>query len=635
MSQLSINNTPVTTNLPLQVLENAPQPILIEGASRDLFALLKTKRYVATATCVLEHIIMTPDLTPDEKRFWLLIDHLANIELNSPNRSGKRQIRRSISSLATMLGISRRTVLRFQKSLVNKGYLIVEKGGIDKKNRKQRNLLTPILPEWVFIKLDADNPNKHGLELLGPWESPEKKRAYLDNAKLFVRINFNMLQGVLSHSNLNSVSTLMWMCFYIRSYINQQKNNDFIFHETVSELAAKFPFSENAIRKAIKQLASEHFISYEEFKRDSDDSFRKEKRILIIGALLPNDLMNEIQSTPNRKSSKTIEAVAKSSEQDSGASSVKQSKFSSHHQTHLDHHQPTQMSLHSNKYPSTNHFDNKHDGDSQGESLEVGVEISTESQDSSIVIDEKTKEDVSTQAQTIIEGILDYQEKCKEAQMDEALVLQMYSQRLSANDKDILTTEATKVYGKVEDMLEAREQEKTPSKQTFKEFLTSNLLPYELFLYFEFLKESSKILNRTASTRAISKSQQAPIKSINGQDFVQALHAKNSATLGSNAVKHVENYLKKLYENGDIQGEARQKSLERLIVEVTLFVATWQPDKLFKEARDKRLFQLTIVGNKLREGTWFTPPAYLEADRAQINFNLLAEKQRYSGECLH
>ena len=602
---------------------------------RNLLSVIEYKRYVASASCVLEHIEFTSDLTPDEKKFWLVIDQLANIELNSPNRSGKRQIRRSIAALATMLGISKRTVLRFQKSLADKGYLVVEKGGIDKKNRKQRNLLIPVLPESVFIKLDMDNPNRHGVELLGPWESSEKKRAYLDNAKLFVRINFTMLQGVLSHSNLNSVSALLWVYFYIRSYISQQKNKDFIFYETVPELAEKLPFSENAIRKAIKQLAGEQFISYEEFKRDSDDSYRKEKRILIIAALLPNDLMAEIQSTPNRQSSKTIEISANTSEQDSATDSTKQPKFSDHHQTHLDHHKPTSMSPHSNKDLSTNRFVSRHDGEGDVNGVEEGAEIATKSQDSSIVIDEKTKEDVSTQAQTIIEDILDYQEKCKEAQMDEALVLQMYSQRLSANDKDVLTTEAVKVYGKVEDMLEAREQEKTPSKQTFKEFLSSSLLPYELFLYTEFLKESSKILNSTAAISTEPKSEQEPTKPINSHNFVQVLHAKNSATLGSNAVKHVENYLKKLHENGDIQGEARQKSLERLIVEVTLFVATWQPEKSFKDSREKRLFQLTIVGNKLREGTWFTPPAYLEADRAQINFNLLAEKQLHASEQLH
>ena len=85
MSQLSINNAPVAINLPLQVLKDASQPISLEGSSRDLFALLKTKRYVATATCVLEHIVMTPDLTPDEKRFWLVLSNLASIELNSLN----------------------------------------------------------------------------------------------------------------------------------------------------------------------------------------------------------------------------------------------------------------------------------------------------------------------------------------------------------------------------------------------------------------------------------------------------------------------------------------------------------------------------------------------------------------------
>ena len=51
-------------------------------------------------------------------------------------------------------------------------------------------------------------------------------------------------------------------------------------------------------------------------------------------------------------------------------------------------------------------------------------------------------------------------------------------------------------------------------------------------------------------------------------------------------------------------------------------------NKIFIDKRDKRSFQLTTAGNKLREGMWVTPQQYLGADRVQIDFNIKQEQAK-------
>ena len=87
-------------------------------------SLTETKSYTPITGCVLEHVITTPNLTNCEKLYYLLADSLALI---SKNKGYSRYCALPSEDWADRLGCSRSLVFTTQRSLVKKGYFIINK----------------------------------------------------------------------------------------------------------------------------------------------------------------------------------------------------------------------------------------------------------------------------------------------------------------------------------------------------------------------------------------------------------------------------------------------------------------------------------------------------------------------------
>ena len=105
-------------------------------------SITETKSYTPITGCVLEHVLTTTNLTNCEKLYYLLADSLSLI---SKNKGYGRFCALPSEDWAEYLGCSRSLVFTMQRSLVKKGYFIINKD-FDEIGRNNRNLITPTLP---------------------------------------------------------------------------------------------------------------------------------------------------------------------------------------------------------------------------------------------------------------------------------------------------------------------------------------------------------------------------------------------------------------------------------------------------------------------------------------------------------
>ena len=122
------------------------------------YSLTETKSYTPITGCVLEHIIVTTNLTKCEKLYYLLADSLSII---SKNKGYGRYCALPSEDWAKRLGCSRSLVFTMQRSLVKKGYFIINKD-FDEIGRNNRNLITPTLPTEIFNHLNEKYPDRLG-----------------------------------------------------------------------------------------------------------------------------------------------------------------------------------------------------------------------------------------------------------------------------------------------------------------------------------------------------------------------------------------------------------------------------------------------------------------------------------------
>lgn len=315
-------------NLNLPVIESSTCINIIQVVSTVFQTLTQTKPYIPISGCVLEHILTTTNLTNCEKLYYILADSLALI---SKNRSNFRSYALPSEDWAASLGCSRSLVFTMQRSLVEKGYFIINKEW-DEIGRNKRNLITPTLPISVFNNLNEKFPDRAGSH--APYNPlSECKRSYLDRTKLFIKFNYDLLKIVTSNENLNPKQKIIWLSFYKRCYKNYMLqgregcdvskysyNNDsnFSFISSYRKLADLYSCNIKHLSKSIRALEELGFIKTQNIyikKRfsDSDDytiQERQDQSLWKITLSLPDDCILKLKKVKNRSNLKLNDSAA-------------------------------------------------------------------------------------------------------------------------------------------------------------------------------------------------------------------------------------------------------------------------------------------------------------------------------------
>lgn len=269
----------------------------------DLIYCENRKPYIILTNSLFCHIINTASLNNLEKLYYLLTDLYAHL---GKKIEGLREAEKSGREWAKLLGCSEEWVFQMQKKLETSGYFhIIRKK--DEDNQNEKNIIIPTIPDEIFTKLSKE-PNRIGQEHLVFTEDNHEgnKRSFLDNTKLFIKINLQMFKLLLSDPSLSSLQKLIWLYCFTRSYISYADsygNGTRNFITTYQELAAVFSCKENTISTAINNLSLLGYINKKQFRiqNPGKTSRRKKKSCWEIAALFPQDKMKILLQQPDRQ----------------------------------------------------------------------------------------------------------------------------------------------------------------------------------------------------------------------------------------------------------------------------------------------------------------------------------------------
>ncbi len=274
--------------------------------------LNKTKSYSAIASCVLEHIITTENLSELEKLYYIYLDLKANYNLA---KKCKRNAAIAAALSAKQLNMNTCTIFRLQTSLANKGYLNIQKS----KRIYDPNVFTPTLPKSVFESLvnQASRVNP------GAIKSTDCFRSYLDSDKMFIPLNYQQINYLINTKALTKLQKLIWLFFYVSSFIAKQSSAKKRATTTQAELCQTFKCSQPTISKALINLNKFGFINKVRYdvKSDINDESYSTKSVFFIEALFPLDAMTDLlaKQEDRKKTTHNIEQINHNSLQNSEA----------------------------------------------------------------------------------------------------------------------------------------------------------------------------------------------------------------------------------------------------------------------------------------------------------------------------
>ena len=132
------------------------------------------------------------------------------------------------------------------------------------------------------------------------------KRSHLDNSKLFVSFNLQMIKLLLLDASISSFQKLVWMYAFCRSYtsyIDSEGEGSRNFITTYQELALLFNCSEKTISTAINTLANNGYLAKKQFyiKKEGSTGRRKKKSCWELSALFPQEQMEVLLKQPDRQ----------------------------------------------------------------------------------------------------------------------------------------------------------------------------------------------------------------------------------------------------------------------------------------------------------------------------------------------
>ena len=280
--------------------------------------LFTSKSYIPIAGCVFEYILDTSDLSSLEKLFYITADSLSLINSNSGKQ---RSVALSSQKWASRLNCSKSLVFKLQQSLSEKGYFILVKDR-NKYGQNKINLIIPTLPQEVFDRLYAlpDRIYQQHLPYDPSIKKEEYKRTYLDQIKLFIKLNYQLLSIIAASCDLTPLQKTIWLDFYVKCYKNHmssnQENAEFSLKISYLELASKCGCNRSFLSKAINGLETLGFITKNQFytRKEKSDQERQDKSLWQVTLCLPNIYEQELRNSPDRfKSANSLVITASGS----------------------------------------------------------------------------------------------------------------------------------------------------------------------------------------------------------------------------------------------------------------------------------------------------------------------------------
>ena len=270
----------------------------------DMIYLHDRKSYLSIPSSVINYLLFfSKNISFLEKLYYFLADLYAKL---NESMNSLRETEKSALQWANLLGCSEGYIFKMQKNLEDAGYFNIIRE-IDQDNQNEKNIIIPTLPEDVFQELDQE-PNRKGAEHLVAKQEPHQgyKRSHLDNSKMFISFNLQMIKLLLTDPSLSSFQKLFWLHAFCRSHIshidlNGEGTRNFITN--YQELALLFNCSEKNISNAINVLEKNGYLAKKQFyiKKEGSIGRRKKKSCWELSALFPKEQMEVLLKQSDRQ----------------------------------------------------------------------------------------------------------------------------------------------------------------------------------------------------------------------------------------------------------------------------------------------------------------------------------------------
>ena len=652
LSLFESNSQPFTVNNHLSFkFNNHTNPKLTR-----ILSLTEMKSYTPITGCVLEHIITTTNLTNCEKLFYLLGDSLS---LVNKNKGKSRSCALPSEDWAERLGCSRSLVFTMQRSLVKKGYFIINKD-FDEIGRNKRNLITPTLPASVFNHLNEKSPDRVGDH--NPYNYfVECKRSYLDRTKLFIKLNYDILKLISSNEYTNPRQKILWLGFYTRCYktfmlqnreggegskYSYNGDSSFSFISSYRELADMYSCNTKHLSKSIRALEKLGFIKAQNIyirKRCSDNSDnrlqeRQNRSLWKITLSLPESCILELEKVKNRSNLKlkNIKDGLAAIENTLDPKLIEDCLILGGIKFNLNLEQSTllksliESGINDNGLEGTNVNSNGILDIIPPMPHAPCAELHTQS-----YIDSVMEELDASDAQNIV-GV--------ESKSEESTELE-YIDFSSDNSKTLLTSSSiesshTEVFANVDKKSDGIKSDPHVAKSGLllnKDFLLkikdikSNLGATPKVLFNNFLKRFSKDEsdeNVDSKKDDIAKDREFNIHS--------ELIREKLKILPKDKADKARKFAYSLVSKGLAKGYAASLSKHELAKQIIHHAATWKPTKLGCVSREKEIdAALSVAWKKIISGTWQVPLELAKAKILQYEFNAYRRKYQESGVLSH
>lgn len=264
--------------------------------------------YIPLTGELLEHILLSKNLSNLEKLYYILANSLSLVNYHCKKQ---RSIALPAKLWADMLNCSKSQVLTMQKILEQKGYFLMKKEKNQYKQNK-RNLIFPTLPDNIFQQLLKSPGNITKKSLFDYNQYKGSKLEFLDETKLFIRVNYKVLKNIISCKNIKPFHKMIWLELYMTQYKSLMKNLqnclDLPLIISYQHLQKKYSCSKSLISKTLTDLTKLNFIKRERFYiiKNLDLQGRKDFSLWKINLIIDENL-KEGFDYKNISNYKTIE----------------------------------------------------------------------------------------------------------------------------------------------------------------------------------------------------------------------------------------------------------------------------------------------------------------------------------------
>ena len=235
---------------------------------KTIDGLVDTNSYLPIPNCLLEYITTNSKLSDADKLIFL---HKYAISFFELRNNKERTIASSLQRTSNKLNISKSKVISSQKKLEQLSLFSIKRQK-NKYNQNKPNLITPLIPDEIFVLLNKSK-NKIGVD--DNFNKRESNLDYIERTKQFINFNYGIFKFILEHDSLAASCKILAIDLFTMWYKYHLSCNNmsrFRFLVNYKQLTSRHNCSLKSISSKVIRLEEKGIISKKQiFARNGEE----------------------------------------------------------------------------------------------------------------------------------------------------------------------------------------------------------------------------------------------------------------------------------------------------------------------------------------------------------------------------